>query len=249
MSLFNLKDVCNHPRRSAFDLSSKVAFSAKSGELLPIKWYFTMPGDKFTLKRQHFTRTQPVNTSAYTRIREYFDWFWVPLHLLWRNAPEVISQMQSNVQHASSQSSSLTLGNCLPTILNSQLQTACDYLSGKTNYFGFDRADLAYKLMQYLRCGNTNKNTSKLYGTSLPYSDTSYTQKYRFDLNLSVFPFLAYKKFCQDYFRYSQWQDSAPYLWNIDYFTGVSSRLWSAMPANGDPYWKNNTLFDLEYCN
>ena len=68
MSLFSLKDVCNHPRRSAFDLSSKVAFSAKSGELLPIKWYFTMPGDKFTLKRQHFTRTQPVNTSAYARI-------------------------------------------------------------------------------------------------------------------------------------------------------------------------------------
>lgn len=249
MGLFNLKDVRNHPRRSAFDLSSKVAFSAKSGELLPIKWYFTMPGDKFTLKRQHFTRTQPVNTSAYTRIREYFDWFWVPLHLLWRNAPEVISQMQSNVQHAGSQTSSLTLGNYLPTITSSQLQTACDYLSGKDNYFGFDRADLAYKLIQYLRCGNSNKNGSKLYGTSLPYSDSSYTQKFRWDLHLSVFPFLAYKKFCQDYFRYSQWQDSAPYLWNIDYYTGTVQQLWASMPVAGDTYWKNNTLFDLEYCN
>lgn len=249
MGLFNLKDIRNHPRRSAFDLSSKVAFSAKSGELLPIKWYFTMPGDKFTLKRQHFTRTQPVNTSAYTRIREYFDWFWVPLHLLWRNAPEVISQMQANVQHAGSQTSALTLGNYLPTVTNSQLQTACDYLSGKTNYFGFDRADLAYKLMQYLRCGNSNKNSSKLYGTSLSYSDASYTQKFRFSLNLSVFPFLAYKKFCQDYFRFSQWQDSAPYLWNIDYYTGTVQQLWVSMPSSGDSYWKNNTLFDLEYCN
>lgn len=249
MSLFNLKDVRNHPRRSAFDLSSKVAFSAKSGELLPVKWYFTMPGDKFTLKRQHFTRTQPVNTSAYTRIREYYDWFWVPLHLLWRCAPEVISQMQSNVQHAGSQSSSLALGSYLPTITNSQLQTACDYLSGKKNYFGFDRADLAYKLMQYLRCGNSNKNGSKLYGTSLPYSDSSYTQKFRFDLQLSVFPFLAYKKFCQDYFRYSQWQNSAPYLWNIDYYYGTSQKLWASMPSSSDTYWQGNTLFDLEYCN
>ena len=128
MSLFSLKDVRNHPRRSAFDLSSKVAFSAKSGELLPIKWYFTMPGDKFTLKRQHFTRTQPVNTSAYTRIREYYDWFWVPLHLLWRNAPEVISQMQSNVQHAGSQTSSLTLGNYLPVITSNQLGGVCNTL-------------------------------------------------------------------------------------------------------------------------
>lgn len=249
MGLFKLKDIRNHPRRSAFDLSSKVAFSAKSGELLPIKWYFTMPGDKFTLKRQHFTRTQPVNTSAYTRIREYFDWFWVPLHLLWRNAPEVISQMQSNVQHAGSQTSALTLGNYLPTITNAQLQTACDYLSGKKNYFGFDRADLAYKLMQYLRCGNSNKSDSKLYGTSLSYSDTSYTQKFRFNLNLSVFPFLAYKKFCQDYFRYSQWQASSPYLWNIDYFAGTAQQLFSSIPATGDAYWKSNTMFDLEYCN
>jgi hypothetical protein len=155
MSLFSLKDIRNHPRRSAFDLSSKVAFSAKSGELLPIKWYFTMPGDKFTLKRQHFTRTQPVNTSAYTRIREYYDWFWVPLHLLWRNAPEVISQMQSNVQHANSQTSALTLGNYLPTFSIAQLGgSVLPRLSGKKNYFGFDRADLAYKLMQYLRVRN-----------------------------------------------------------------------------------------------
>lgn len=249
MSLFSLKDVRNHPRRSAFDLSSKVAFSAKSGELLPIKWYFTMPGDKFTLKRQHFTRTQPVNTSAYTRIREYYDWFWVPLHLLWRNAPEVISQMQSNVQHSNSQTSALTLGNYLPTITNAQLQTVCDYLSGKKNYFGFDRADLAYKLMQYLRVGNSNKNGSKFYGTSIPYSNVSYSQKFRFNLNISIFPFLAYKKFCQDYFRYSQWQDSSPYLWNIDYYTGVQQTLFPAIPSLSDSYWQNNTMFDLEYCN
>ena len=248
MSLFNLKDVRNHPRRSAFDLSSKVAFSAKTGELLPIRWYFTMPGDKFTLKRQHFTRTQPVNTSAYTRVREYYDWFWVPLHLLWRNAPEVISQMQSNVQHANSQTSALALGNYLPSVSNNQLEVICERLAGKKNYFGFDRSDLAYKLMQYLRVGNAGRSSSN-YGTSVPVSDTSYTQAYRFNLNLSIFPFLAYKKFCQDYFRYSQWQDSSPYLWNIDYYTGSQQQLFSTIPSDGDSYWKNNTMFDLEYCN
>lgn len=249
MSLFSLKDVRNHPRRSAFDLSSKVAFSAKSGELLPIKWYFTMPGDKFTLKRQHFTRTQPVNTSAYTRIREYYDWFWVPLHLLWRNAPEVISQMQSNVQHAGSNISALSLGNYLPTVSLSQLSQVLASLSGKSNYFGFDRADLSYKLMQYLRMGNANSDGAKNYGTSIEYGTAGYTQKYRFDLNLSVFPFLAYKKFCQDYFRYSQWQVSSPYLWNIDYYTGSTQQLFTPIPSSSTSYWNNDTMFDLEYCN
>lgn len=247
MSLFSLKDIRNHPRRSAFDLSSKVAFSAKSGELLPIKWCFTMPGDKFTLKRQHFTRTQPVNTSAYTRIREYYDWFWVPLHLLWRNAPEVISQMQSNVQHAGSLTSALPLGNYLPTISNAQLKSCFNNLKSKTNYFGFDRSDLSYKLLQYLRYGNCSSG-SVTFGTSVK-SSASYSQDYRFDLNLSIFPLLAYKKFCQDYFRYSQWQTSSPYLWNIDYYSGTDQKLFTSIPSSGDSYWQGNTMFDLEYCN
>lgn len=247
MSLFSLKNIRNHPRRSAFDLSSKVAFSAKTGELLPVKWYFTMPGDKFTLKRQHFTRTQPVNTSAYTRIREYYDWFWVPLHLLWRNAPEVISQMQSNVQHAGSQTSALALGNYLPTISNAELKSCFSNLKGKKNYFGFDRSDLSYKLLQYLRYGNCSGG-NEIFGTSVKFS-TSYSQDFRFNLNLSIFPLLAYKKFCQDYFRYSQWQDSSPYLWNIDYYTGAKQSLFSSIPPSGDAYWSSNTMFDLEYCN
>lgn len=249
MSLFSLKDIRNHPRRSAFDLSSKVAFSAKTGELLPIKWYFTMPGDKFTLKRQHFTRTQPVNTSAYTRIREYYDWFWVPLHLLWRNAPEVISQMQSNVQHSESQTSALSLGNYLPTISSEQLSSVFANLANLNNYFGFKRSHLSYKLIQYLRYGNANNSANSNFSTSVPYGQGNYSQKYRFNLNMSIFPLLAYKKFCQDYFRYSQWQQSSPYLWNIDYYTGTSQQLFATIPANGDSYWKSNTMFDLEYCN
>lgn len=60
MGLFNLSSVKNRPRRSGFDLSSKVAFSAKVGELLPIKWTLTMPGDKFSLKEQHLPVPSPL---------------------------------------------------------------------------------------------------------------------------------------------------------------------------------------------
>ena len=157
--------------------------------------------------------------------------------------------MQSNVQHAQTQTSVVTLGQNLPTISLSQITQVLGNLSGKNNYFGFDRADLAYKLIQYLRVGNANGNASKNFGTSVAQSVTSYSQKYRFDLNVSIFPFLAYKKFCQDYFRYSQWQNSSPYLWNIDYYGGVSQQVFSPLPSSGDAYWKNNTMFDLEYCN
>ena len=70
--------------------------------------------------------------------------------------------MQSNVQHAGSQTSALTLGNFLPTITPEQLNLAFTHLYSKTNYFGFDRADLAYKLVQYLRFGNVNSGASKI---------------------------------------------------------------------------------------
>ena len=103
--------------------------------------------------------------------------------------------------------------------------------------------------MQYLRVGNANNSSSANFGTSVKYNTSGYTQKYRFNLNVSVFPFLAYKKFCQDYFRYSQWQDSSPYLWNIDYYTGSQQLLFSSIPSASDAYWQNNTMFDLEYCN
>lgn len=251
MGLFNLSSVKNHPRRSGFDLSSKVAFTSKVGELLPIKWTLTMPGDKFSLKEQHFTRTQPVNTSAYTRIREYYDWFWCPLHLLWRNAPEVIAQIQQNVQHASSYDGSILLGSNMPCVSLSQLSSLVSSLKGRKNYFGFDRSDLSYKILQYLRYGNiqTSSNTSgKNFGTSIPVSDKSYTQDYSFNHALSIFPLLAYKKFCQDYFRLTQWQDSAPYLWNIDYYDAKKST--SILPDTfSSPYTDNNTLIDMEYCN
>jgi hypothetical protein len=178
MGLFNLSSVKNHPRRSGFDLSSKVAFTAKVGELLPIKWTLTMPGDKFSLKEQHFTRTQPVNTSAYTRIREYYDWFWCPLHLLWRNAPEVIAQIQQNVQHASSYDGSILLGSNMPCVSLSQLSSLVSSLKGRKNYFGFDRSDLSYKILQYLRYGNvqtSSKTSGKNFGTSIPVSDKNYS--------------------------------------------------------------------------
>ena len=253
MSLFNLNDIKTKPSRSGFDLSTKVAFTAKVGELLPVRWAFTMPGDKFTLKRQHFTRTQPVNTSAFTRVREYYDWFYVPLHLLWRHAPEVIAQIQKNAQHATSSSASASLGDYLPCLTCGDLETSLNNLENlvdryAVNQFGFKRSDLSYKLLQYLRYGNfLGADLKRNFATSVNVDFDGYSQKRHWDLTLSIFPLLAYKKFCQDYFRYTQWQDSQPYLWNIDYYDASTQRV--SLPRAGEPYWNSLTMFDLEYCN
>ena len=71
--LFSYGDVKGRPSRAGFDLSKKFCFTAKAGELLPVYWKMLLPGTKVNLKDMHFTRTMPVNTAAYTRIKEYFE--------------------------------------------------------------------------------------------------------------------------------------------------------------------------------
>ena len=84
-SYTGMSNLQNHPHRSGFDIGRKNAFTAKVGELLPVYWDISMPGDKYKFNVEYFTRTQPVETSAYTRLREYFDFYAVPLRLLWKS--------------------------------------------------------------------------------------------------------------------------------------------------------------------
>ena len=120
-SLFQFKDLKNHTHRSGFDLSNKNAFTAKVGELLPVYWKFVIPGDKFTAQVQHFTRTQPVSTAAYTRIKEYYDWFFVPMRLLWKNFPTAITQMTDNPVSAMSLKQNADVTSKLPYFTLAQL--------------------------------------------------------------------------------------------------------------------------------
>ena len=164
-SYTGMSNLQNHPHRSGFDIGRKNAFTAKVGELLPIYWDISMPGDKYKFNVEYFTRTQPVETSAYTRLREYFDFYAVPLRLLWKSAPSVLTQMQDvNRIQALSLTQNLSLGSYLPSLPLSVLVTALSNLNGGSNnpgyskglfnMFGFNRGDLAYKLLNYLGYGN-----------------------------------------------------------------------------------------------
>ena len=96
----SLKSIRNKPSRNGFDLSFKKNFTAKAGELLPVMVKEVLPGDTIKINLKAFTRTQPVNTAAFARIREYYDFFFVPYDLLWNKSNTVLTQMYDNPQHA-----------------------------------------------------------------------------------------------------------------------------------------------------
>lgn len=265
-SYTGMSNLQNHPHRSGFDIGRKNAFTAKVGELLPVYWDISMPGDKYKFNVEYFTRTQPVETSAYTRLREYFDFYAVPLRLLWKSAPSVLTQMQSiNQIQALSLTQNLSLGTYLPSLPLERFADALYRLNGGStdpsfakplnNMFGFSRADLAFKLLSYLGYGNVVKDvppsTSRWWSTTLKNSDdaTAYTQQYVQNNYVNIFPILAYQKIYQDFFRWSQWENANPSSYNVDYFSGTSPDLVSTLPASTDSYWKSDTMFDLKYCN
>lgn len=265
-SYTGMSNLQNHPHRSGFDIGRKNAFTAKAGELLPVYWDISMPGDKYKFNVEYFTRTQPVETSAYTRLREYFDFYAVPLRLLWKSAPSVLTHMQDiNQIQSLSFTKNLSLGSYLPSLGLSQFSTFLFRLNGNSspsanptfkNAFGFSRADLAFKLLSYLGYGNFISklpNTgNRWWSTSLKYEVSSaYTQSYIQNNVVNVFPLLAYQKIYQDFFRWSQWENSNPSSYNVDYFSGISPYLISDndIPSDSSDYWKSDTMFDLKYCN
>lgn len=236
MSNFNPLDrakVAVH--RSSFDLSSKKLFTAKVGEILPVYWQLAIPGNKYRISSDWFTRTVPVNTAAYTRIKEYYDFYAVPLRLISRALPQAFTQMSDYMTSAASNSSNTVQLTQVPyvsqTLLNTFLQVS--NAADQTNTRDDAGLPLVYgscKLLDMLGYGsiiassNTGKAaiTKKYLGLD-NLSDGVNPLVYATPQIVSALPFLAYQKVYYDFYSNSQWEKHLAYAYNVDYWTGGSS--------------------------
>lgn len=245
----SLKSLRNKTSRNGFDLSFKKNFTAKAGELLPVMVKEVLPGDSFKINLRSFTRTQPINTAAFARIREYYDFYFVSYDLLWNKANTVLTQMYDNPQHSVSMNptDNFVLSGTMPSITASGL---AKYLvnvndSGEElNYFGYNRALCSAKLMEYLGYGNFYRYAK---GDQFTWDEHPLLN----NLNFNIFGFLAYQKIYSDYYRDSQWERIAPSTFNVDFMDGSGNN--SIEPyLDGDSssdIITNYNLFDLRYCN
>lgn len=86
MGLFKLPSPHPNLSRNGYDLSSRKVFSAPAGALLPIGVWECNPTEKFSFKVDDFVRTQPLNTAAFARCKEYYHFFFVPYRALWNHS-------------------------------------------------------------------------------------------------------------------------------------------------------------------
>lgn len=247
----SLKSLRNKTSRNGFDLSFKKNFTAKAGELLPVMVKEVLPGDSFKINLKSFTRTQPINTAAFARIREYYDFYFVPYDLLWNKSNTALTQMYDNPQHAVSldPTQNFLLDGSMPSVT---AKAIADYLSsfGTTyadydkNYFGYSRSECSAKLLEYLGYG-------RFYAFTPRGSDTWDSAPLMSNLTFNIFGLLAYQKIYADYYRDSQWERISPSTFNVDYMDGTSNMSIDDLitGSSSSKVIQNYNLFDLRYCN
>ena len=217
--------------RSSFDLSSKKLFTAKVGEILPCYWQIAIPGNKYRISSDWFTRTVPVNTAAYTRIKEYYDFYAVPLRLISRALPQAFTQMTDYMTSAASNTSNTPM---LTSVPNTTLQLLSLSLQTVNGLDVFDDAGLPYvygasKILDILGYGSflASSNTAKVAITKAylgiqSLEDTLNPLVYSKSQVVNLLPLLAYQKVYYDFFSESQWEKHLAYAYNVDYWDGKS---------------------------
>lgn len=254
-NLFSYGSVRNKPARSGFDWSEHFSFTAKAGELLPVYWKMLLPGTKVNLNLSSFTRTMPVNTAAYTRVKEYYDWYFVPLRLINKSIGQALVQMQDQPVQATSIVANKSVTLDLPWTNAATMFTLLNYanvtLKDKYNLNGFLKAATSAKLLRYLRYGNcyyssnpANVGKNKNFGLS---SKDDFNLLAAKNVSFNVLPLAAYQKIYCDWFRFEQWENACPYTYNFDYYNG--GNVFSGVTPNPENFWSNDNILSLRYAN
>lgn len=261
MGLHGLK---NKTSRNSFDLSHRNLFTAKVGELLPCAVFELNPGDTISLDSSYFTRTAPLETAAFTRLRENVQFFFVPYSLLWKYFNSQVMNMTQTAaggdvsRVASGIVDNAVVSTQMPFIdyrsikvyLNSILKTYSDKKAGYEDITlnnGELRSAASAKLLQLLGYGNFPEQNMKTYQ---PLSSVVVNNS----LNLSIFRLLAYQKICNDHYTYRQWQPYDASLCNIDYLIPSRSGSLNLGPSltgltSNPSKLKKLNLLDLRFSN
>lgn len=241
----SLARVRNKPTRAGYDLSRKINYTSKCGEYLPVLCVPVMTTDDLRIALQQFARTQPLNASAFARIRTYYNFYFVPLQQMWNKGNTLITQMLNNVQHASGRllSDNIALSGKFPYFTSQQLAEYVTALDDKVNEFGLYRAWCTCKLLEYLRYGRFyDYITTKAGGKGYTWTDHPMLN----NNNHSPFPLFAYQKIYSDRGRYTQWERSNPATFNCDYIKGTDDL---QMDLSGEEFVNSFNFLDMRYCN
>nr|CAI9750783.1 major head protein [Microvirus sp.] len=237
-NIMGFHGIKNKTSRNSFDLSHRNLFSAKVGELLPCAVFELNPGDTINLDCSYFTRTAPLQSAAFTRLRENVQFFFVPYSQLWHYFESQVLNMTKTAaggdvsRIATDMTSNQKVTTQMPfvsyTALHQYLQNLINYAGDKSD--GSDTNPQLLNNGEFRWCASAKLLQLLGYGNFPEQVMTPDTGKSKFNssdiknpLNMSVFRLLAYQKVCNDHYTFKQWQPYDASLCNIDYLVPNNS--------------------------
>lgn len=243
MSVFKIPTPHPNLSRNGFDLSSRRVFSNSVGQLLPVGCWEVNPGEKFRISVQDLVRTQPLNTAAFARCKEYFHFFFVPYPALWMYSDSFFTGVVNPDSTARRSSTGTTNYDWVPkSAPYFDLDKILDRLSSssykESDVLGYKRSSGAYKLLHYLGYGiNADGQIADLQGTEHSMTVTNNSNAMvgvhrvsdlQFDghsgtgAKLCIFRLLAYQRIYNDFYRNQQWEKPDVESFNLDWLSDDS---------------------------
>ena len=231
--------------RHGHDLSRRLLFTSSVGQLLPVLFDYLSPGDKVRINDQLFTRTAPITSPAFVRIKEHVEYFFVPMEQInsyFGQAFYGINDLDSSsllgTESIPNFNAVSNLPAFSPSIFSNDLGSAVFVYNSGSLSFSYTLNDgentgtakwtsqvgsLIYDMFGIPRLFNTLRLLDLLgYGhnflNTLPVSQGGALTD---GISLNMDAFAVYQKIYYDYYRLSQFESNVVRAYNFD----VSLRL------------------------
>lgn len=201
-----------HLQRNAFDLSHSDVFSVAPGMLLPIHVSEVNPNEHFEISPSMYIRTMPLNTAAYTRVKQHIEFYFVPMRVLCRQFNQFIVGTDYKISSIDSLNQYQTLGAYFDSVRFIQ---SLDQEDENTypNIFGLNGCNDTVRLLDMLGYGINSVTLDNFNGFN--------TDNVNFK-RLNLFRLLAYQKIYFDFYRNTNYEVNNPSAYNIDKYFGTN---------------------------
>lgn len=233
-TIFNKPRTQTHLQRNAFDLSHSDVFSVAPGMLLPISVNEVNPNEHFVINPSLYIRTQPLNTAAYTRVKQHIEFFFVPMRTLCRQFNQFIVGTDYKISSIDSLNKYQSIGVSFDSVRFIKSLLSEDE-STYPNIFGLDGCQDTIRLLDMLGYGINSVSIENFQYLT----DAANTNVKKFNL----FRLLAYQKIYFDFYRNPNYELNKPSAYNIDKYFGTNKVFQSVTEDDA------REIFQLRYRN
>lgn len=215
--------------RSGFDMSQSFAFTASTGMILPVYSDFLNGGEKVSFSTHFFGRTQPLVTAAMADVDFYFDWFFVPMSMIfspwgqWRmQTRDFVSSLVSGALKSTTDLSNFPLLN-VGTALNAGADATA--LSVGSVQFMNGTVPVLFDPNRFDSVGKSLFRMADMLGFN-PFGVLAGTSQQNYNTinpNTFVMKASAYQCIYQNWFRNDDFEPFNLGAYNIDYWLNSSS--------------------------